>query len=270
MSASKLDSNVLQNSQASTWVAFTTILYKEVTRFTRIWVQTILPPAITMSLYFVIFGNLIGSRVGNMDGLPYMEFIVPGLIMMSVITNSYSNVVSSFFSAKYQRSIEEMMVAPVPNWTILLGFVGGGVLRGLLTGLIVTIVSLFFVQNVAIHNIFVVISVVVLTSVLFSLAGFLNALFAKSFDDISIVPTFILTPLTYLGGVFYSIQLLPEFWQGVSKANPIIYMVNAFRYGFLGRSDISIEIAFALIIGFIIILGSICLYLLSKGKGLRS
>lgn len=253
----------------ATLTAFNTIIYKEITRFLRIWVQTILPPAITMSLYFVIFGNLIGSRIGLMDGFNYMEYIVPGLIMMSVITNSYANVVSSFFSAKYQRSIEEMMVAPVPNWTVLLGFVGGGVIRGLLTGTIVTMVSLFFV-DIQIQNYWVVISVVILTSTLFALGGFLNALFAKSFDDISIVPTFILTPLTYLGGVFYSIQLLPEFWQDVSKANPIIYMVNAFRYGFLGRSDISIEVAFSLIIGFIVILSWVCLHLLKKGKGLRS
>lgn len=254
----------------SNWVAFKTIIQKEITRFMRIWVQTILPPAITMSLYFVIFGNLIGSRVGSMDGLPYMGFIVPGLIMMSVITNSYANVVSSFFSAKYQRSIEEMMVSPVPNWIILAGFVGGGVLRGLLTGFIVTLVSMFFIDNIQIFNIPILISVVILTSILFSMAGFLNALFAKSFDDISIIPTFVLTPLTYLGGVFYSIQLLPDFWQMVSKANPIIYMVNAFRYGFLGKSDISVGVAFSLIGIFIVILASICLYLLGKGKGLRS
>lgn len=253
----------------SNWVAFLTIVRKEITRFMRIWVQTILPPAITMSLYFVIFGNLIGSRIGKMGGFDYMEFIVPGLIMMSVITNSYSNVVSSFFSAKYQRSIEEVMVAPVPNWIMLAGYVSGGVLRGLLIGLIVTCVSLFFVE-LKIYSIGIIIVTVLLTSILFALAGFLNALFAKSFDDISIVPTFVLTPLTYLGGVFYSIQLLPDFWQGVSKANPIIYMVNAFRYGFLGTSDISINKAFVLILVFIAILTSLCLYLLKRGKGLRS
>ena len=251
------------------WTAFYTIIHKEVTRFTRIWIQTILPPAITMTLYFVIFGNLIGSRIGQMDGFNYMEYIVPGLIMMSVITNSYANVVSSFFSSKYQKSIEELLVSPVPNWTILAGFVGGGVLRGLLTGFIVTLVSLFFV-DLTIDNYLVVFSVVLLTSILFSLAGFINAVYAKKFDDISIVPTFVLTPLTYLGGVFYSIKLLPEFWQGVSQANPIIYMVNAFRYGFLGRSDISIEIAFLLIVLFIVLLAGIALYLLNKGIGLRA
>lgn len=250
-------------------VAFKTIVTKEIIRWTRIWTQTLLPPAITMTLYFVIFGNLIGSRVGEMDGFGYMEYIVPGLIMMSVITNSYGNVVSSFFSAKYQRSIEEMMVSPVSNWVILFGYVGGGVLRGLLTGLIVTIIASFFV-DLKIYNYFVVISVVFLTSVLFAIGGFINAVFARKFDDVAIVPTFILTPLTYLGGVFYSISLLPEFWQGVSKANPIIYMVNAFRYGFLGASDIAIEVAFALILVFIVLLTSLAIYMLNRGIGLRA
>lgn len=250
-------------------VAFKTIVTKEIIRWTRIWSQTLLPPAITMTLYFVIFGNLIGSRVGEMDGFGYMEYIVPGLIMMSVITNSYGNVVSSFFSAKYQRSVEEMMVSPVSNWVILFGFVGGGVLRGLLTGLIVTVIASFFV-DLKIYNYFVVVSVVFLTSVLFAIGGFLNALFARKFDDVAIVPTFILTPLTYLGGVFYSISLLPEFWQGVSKANPIIYMVNAFRYGFLGASDIDITVAFVLILVFIAALTSLSIYLLNRGTGLRA
>ncbi|WP_417446959.1 ABC transporter permease [Kangiella sp.] len=251
------------------YVAFKTIVTKEIIRWTRIWSQTLLPPAITMTLYFVIFGNLIGSRVGEMDGFGYMEYIVPGLIMMSVITSSYGNVVSSFFSAKYQRSIEEMMVSPVSNWVILFGFVGGGVLRGLLTGLIVTIIASFFVE-LKVYNPYVVVSVVFLTSVLFAIGGFLNALFARKFDDVAIVPTFILTPLTYLGGVFYSISLLPEFWQAVSKANPIIYMVNAFRYGFLGASDIGIEIAFILILVFIVALTSLSIYLLNRGTGLRA
>ena len=250
-------------------VAFQTIVVKEITRWTRIWSQTLLPPAITMTLYFVIFGNLIGSRVGEMDGFGYMEYIVPGLIMMSVITNSYGNVVSSFFSSKYQRSIEEMMVSPVSNWVILAGYVGGGVLRGLFTGLIITIVASFFV-DLQIHNFWVVISVVLLTSILFAIGGLINAVFAKKFDDVAIVPTFILTPLTYLGGVFYSISLLPEFWQGVSKLNPIIYMVNAFRYGFLGKSDIQIGIAFAIILVFIAILTSFAMYLLNRGIGLRA
>jgi len=251
------------------FVALNSIVRKEISRYTRIWVQTLLPSSITMTLYFVIFGNLIGKRIGTMGGYSYMEFIVPGLIMMSVITNSYSNVVSSFFSSKFQRSIEEMMVAPVPNVVILIGYVAGGVSRGMLTGLIVTIVALFFV-DIEIHNPLIVITVVVLTSTMFSLAGFVNAVFAKSFDDISIVPTFILTPLTYLGGVFYSIALLPEFWQKVSMINPVLYMVNAFRFGFLGTSDINIWVALSLILFFIITLASTAMYLLSRGIGLRS
>ena len=250
-------------------VALKSIIHKEISRYTRIWVQTLLPPSITMTLYFVIFGNLIGSRIGEMGGYSYMEFIVPGLIMMSVITNSYSNVVSSFFSAKFQRSVEEMLVSPTPNIVILSGYVIGGVSRGMLTGLIVTTVSMFFV-DINIHNLWLLIIVVILTSVMFSLAGFVNAVFAKTFDDISIVPTFVLTPLTYLGGVFYSIQLLPDVWQSVSMANPVLYMVNAFRFGFLGTSDIDIGIAIALILVFIVGLGSLAMYLLRNGIGLRS
>lgn len=251
------------------WIAFVTIVVKEIRRFTRIWAQTLLPPAITMALYFVIFGNLIGSRIGEMGGYDYMSFIVPGLIMMSVITNSYANVVSSFFSMKFQRSIEEILVSPVPNWVVLSGYVAGGVARGVGVGIIVTLLSLFF-TDLVVHNIWVTASMVLLTAIVFSLGGFINAIFATKFDDISIVPTFVLTPLTYLGGVFYSISLLPEFWQGVSQANPILYMVNAFRYGILGVSDIDIRFAFAMVLFFIVVLFSVCLYLLSKGKGIRS
>ncbi|WP_136681004.1 ABC transporter permease [Neptunomonas sp. XY-337] len=250
------------------WVSFLTIVIKEVRRFTRIWAQTLLPPAITMTLYFIIFGNLIGSRIGEMGGFDYMEFIVPGLIMMSVITNSYGNVVSSFYSTKFQRNIEELLVSPTPNWVILSGYVVGGVSRGLAVGVIVTLLSLFF-TSLQVHNLAVMVAVVVLTSTLFSLGGFINAMFANSFDDISIIPTFILTPLTYLGGVFYSIQLLPEFWQGVSQLNPILYMVNAFRYGILGVSDINIGVAFGMIVLFNIILFTVALNLLSAGKGIR-
>lgn len=251
------------------WIALTTIIHKEIVRFTRIWVQTLLPPVITMALYFVIFGKLIGSKIGSMDGFSYMEFVVPGLIMMSVITNSYGNVVSSFFGVKFQRSIEEVLVSPTPNYIILLGYVLGGVCRGLLVGLIVTLVSLFF-TDLQIKHPFITLGIVFLTSVLFSLAGFFNAVFARSFDDISIVPTFVLTPLTYLGGVFYSMSLLPDFWQIVSKFNPILYMVNAFRYGILGISDIDVAHAFLGIFIFIGMLVAICLYLLEKGTRLRS
>lgn len=256
------------NSVRIYWVAFTTILIKEVRRFTRIWAQTLLPPAITMALYFVIFGNLIGSRIGEMGGFNYMQFIMPGLIMMSVITNSYSNVTSSFFSSKFQKSIEEMLVAPVPSWVILSGYVLGGVTRGLLVGLIVTILALFF-TDLTVHNLFVTITIVFLTAVLFSIGGFINAIFARSFDDITIIPTFVLTPLTYLGGVFYSINLLPEFWQKVSLFNPVLYMVNTFRYGILGVSDINPWIALTAICVFILVLFGFALWLLERGKGLR-
>ena len=251
------------------FVAFWTIVTKEVRRFTRIWGQTLLPPAITMTLYFIIFGNLIGSRIGELGGFNYMEYIVPGLIMMSVITNSYGNVVSSFYSTKFQRNIEELLVSPIPHWVILCGYVLGGVSRGLAVGLIVTVLSLFF-TDLAINNIAITVSIVFLTAVLFSLGGFINAVFANSFDDISIVPTFILTPLTYLGGVFYSISLLPDFWQGVSMLNPILYMVNTFRYGILGVSDINVGFAYSMILLFIVILFSVSLHLLKSGKGIRS
>ncbi|MDN3681520.1 ABC transporter permease [Vibrio tapetis subsp. quintayensis] len=251
------------------WVAFCSLIQKEINRFTRIWVQTLVPPAITMTLYFIIFGNLIGSRIGEMSGFSYMEYIVPGLIMMSVITNSYSNVASSFFSSKFQRNIEELLVAPVPNYIIIWGFVMGGVARGLAVGAIVTTVSLFFV-DLQVEHWGIIIATVFLTSVVFSLGGLINAVFAKTFDDISIIPTFILTPLTYLGGVFYSISLLPEFWQGISKINPIVYMVNAFRYGFLGVSDVGIVTSFGVLGAFILILYAIAHYLVEKGIGLRS
>ena len=250
-------------------IALKSILHKEVHRFMRIWVQTLVPPAITISLYFVIFGSLIGSRIGQMGGFDYMSFIVPGLIMMSVITNSYSNVASSFFSAKWQRNVEEMLVAPVPNWVIVAGYVGGGMTRGILVGCIVTLISLLFV-DIQIHNIGVIFLTVALTSAVFSLGGLINAIFAGSFDDISIIPTFILTPLTYLGGVFYSISLLPDFWQGVSQVNPIVYMVNAFRYGFLGISDVSLTVAFSVLGVFIVALWTIAMRLISTGTGLRS
>jgi ABC-2 type transport system permease protein len=224
---------------ALNWVAFKTLITKEYIRVIRIWIQTIVPPAITMTLYFIIFGNLIGRRIGDMDGFDYMQYIAPGLIMMSVITNSYGNVVSSFFGAKFGRHIEEMLVSPMSNVTIVLGHVAGGVVRGMLVGSLVTVVALAFTSLRVTHPL-VTVSVILLSSVVFSLAGFINAVFARKFDDISIVPTFVLTPLTYLGGVFYSISLLPEFWQRVSMANPILYMVNAFRFGILGTSDISI------------------------------
>ena len=249
-------------------VAYRTIVRKEVRRFIRIWPQTLLPSAITMSLYFVIFGSLIGSRIGEMGGFSYMEFVVPGLIMMAIVTNSYSNVVSSFFGSKFNHSVEELLVSPTPNYIILMGYVTGGVTRGLLVAMIVTTVSLFFTR-LHIHSLGVVVLGVVLTSVLFALAGFINAVFANSFDDISIVPTFVLTPLIYLGGVFYSLDLLPDFWAGVSKLNPLVYVVNAFRYGVLGVADVSVGFAFAMLGGFTLVAFSYSMYLLNSGTRLR-
>ena len=251
------------------YIAFETIVTREVRRFSRIWLQTLVPPAITIGLYFVIFGNLVGRRIGEMGGFQYMEFIIPGLIMMSVIQNSYSNVVSSFFSQKFQKTIEELLVAPIPNYVILSGLIVGGMCRGLAVGAIVTAMSLFF-ADLHIQYPAITILVILLTSIVFSLAGFINAVFANSFDDISIVPTFILTPLIYLGGVFYSIQLLPTFWQIISKLNPIFYMVNAFRYGILGVSDVDVIWAFIMLIFFITTLYVGCIWLLRSGKGIRT
>ena len=250
------------------WIGLKTLVRKEVVRIMRIWIQTIVPPAITMTLYFIIFGNLIGRRIGSMGGFDYMQYIAPGLIMMSVITNSYGNVVSSFFGAKFARHIEEMLVSPMSNATVIMGHVAGGVFRGLLVGALVTIVALFFTKLEVQHPL-ITLSIVILSSTVFALAGFINAVFARKFDDISIVPTFVLTPLTYLGGVFYSISLLPEFWQKVSLANPIIYMVNAFRYGILGVSDINITYAYLIVGLFVAGLFSISLALLNRGVGIR-
>ncbi|RUO80663.1 ABC transporter permease [Idiomarina tyrosinivorans] len=257
-------------NQSTSLIALKTIWIKECTRFLRIWVQTLVPPAITMTLYFVIFGSIVGERIGQMSGVTYMEFIVPGLIMMSVITNSYSNVASSFFSAKFQRNIEEMLVSPVSTPVIIAGYIGGGMARAMIVAVIVTAVSFFFVDNVHLEHPLYVVLTVILTSTLFSLGGLANAVFAKTFDDISIVPTFVLTPLTYLGGVFYSVSLLPDFWQGVSMANPILYMVNGFRYGFLGQADVPIGVAMAVLIGFNIAFFVLVYRLLSKGVGIRS
>lgn len=249
-------------------IAFRTLVVKEVRRFTRIWVQTLVPPAITISLYFVIFGSLIGSRIGQMGGFTYMEFIVPGLIMMAVINNSYANVVSSFFGQKFQRSIEELLVSPVPNYIILSGFIVGGMARGLGVGLIATVVSLFF-SGLHVDNILITFFVVIMSSAVFSLGGFINAIYANKFDDITIIPAFILTPLIYLGGVFYSVDLLPPAWKIISQFNPIFYMVNAFRYGILGVSDVGITYAFVMLIIFTVVLFSFSMFLLRRGTGLR-
>ncbi|KAA2284025.1 ABC transporter permease [Arenimonas fontis] len=250
-------------------VALYTIARREVSRIMRIWGQTLVPPAITMTLYFLIFGSLIGSRIGPMDGIGYMDFIVPGLVMMSVIQNAYGNISSSFFGAKFGRHVEELLVSPMPNWVILGGYVAGGVLRGLMVGAIVLGIAMLF-TTVRLPHPLVTLSTVVLGAVIFSLAGFVNAVYAKKFDDIAIVPTFILTPLTYLGGVFYSVKLLPAWAEAATHLNPIFYMVNAFRYGLLGQSDVPIVTAYALMLAFVLVLGALALRLLSKGTGLRS
>ncbi|MGB0134062.1 ABC transporter permease [Dokdonella sp.] len=250
-------------------VALFTIARREVMRILRIWGQTLVPPAITMTLYFLIFGSLIGSRIGDMGGYDYMDFIVPGLVMMSIIQNSYGNISSSFFGAKFGRHIEEMLVSPMPNWVILGGYVAGAVLRGVLVGIIVFCIAMLF-TDVRIPHPLITIATVLLGATIFSLAGFVNAVYAKKFDDVAIVPTFILTPLTYLGGVFYSVKMLPDWAQVMTHANPVFYMVNAFRYGLLGTSDIPVWIAFALMIGFVVVLGALGLWLLKRGIGLRS
>ena len=251
------------------WIAFRTLVIKEIKRFVRIWPQTLVPPAISVSLYFLIFGAFIGSRVGTMAGLDYMAFIFPGLVMMSVITNAYSNVAASFYSTKFQRSIEAILVSPTPNWVILAGFVGGGVARGLFVGAIVTFVAAFFV-DFRLHDAFVTCGILLLTAVLFSLGGFINAVFADKFDDISIIPAFVLTPLTYLGGVFYSIDLLSPVWRTISYFNPIVYMVSTFRYGFFGQSDgLPVGLAFGAVLLFVVIFWFLSLWLLRRGTGLR-
>ena len=253
----------------SVLIAFSTIVRKEVYRFIRIWPQTLLPPAITTSLYFLIFGKLIGDRIGTVHGTSYMDYIVPGIIIMSVITHSYANVVSSFYSTKFQRNIEELLVAPIPNWVILSGYISGGILRGVLVGSVVALISLLFTP-LHIHHWVIALTIVFLTATLFSLAGFINAILAESFDDISIIPNFILTPLSYLGGVFYSVKMLPDIWQNISLGNPILYMINAFRYGLIGVTDVDIQLAYIMTVGFILALTLISLFLLYKGIGIKN
>ena len=250
------------------FTAFKTIVIKEYNRFIRIWIQTVLPPAITTALYFIIFGELIGSQISDIHGFSYMDYIVPGLILMAVITNAYANVVSSFYSSKFQKSIEELLVSPIPNYLIVSGYMVGGIARGMIVGAVVTLVAMFF-SDFHVHNFFIALAVFVLTAALFSLAGLINAVYANSFDDITIIPTFVLTPLTYLGGIFYSIEMLPEFWQKVSLINPILYMINSFRYGLLGVTDTDLTTAFAVILLFIISLFGFALRLLNKGIGIK-
>lgn len=252
-----------------TYIAFKTILGKEVTRFLRVWSQTLFPPVITTSLYFLIFGAFIGSQVKPISGFSYMQFIVPGLVMMTIITSAFQNTVSSFFFAKFQRNIEELMVSPTPYWVIIAGFVGGGILRGLLVGAIVLIVSLIFAPITIMHA-GIVLVFAFLTATLFALAGLMNAIFAKNFDGISIFPTFVLTPLTYLGGIFYPLSALPPFWQTLSKFNPVLYMIDGFRYGFLGIVDVSLWLSFSVLATLCLVLLILNWWLFKTGRGLRS
>jgi len=256
-------------SRAGTeWIGFKTIIIREFSRIVRIWGQTIVPPVVTATLYFVIFGSLIGRRVGQVGGYAYMEFMAPGLIMMAVITNSYGNVVSSFFGAKFGKHLEELLVSPLPNWLILSGYIAGGMVRGLAVGSVVTVVALFF-THLSVHHVLAIISAVLLTSVVFSLGGFINALFAKNFDHISWFPTFVLQPLTYLGGVFYSVTMLPGWAQALSHANPILYMVSAFRYGFLGETDVDLALAYGIMVGAVVLMFALAVTLLNQGIGTR-
>ena len=250
-------------------IAVTTIVRKEITRWLRIWTQTLLPPVVTQSLYFVIFGKFIGSQIGRIHGISYIEFIIPGLVMMAVINSAFANVVSSFFGAKFQRSVEELLVSSTPNWAILAGFVAGGALRGILVGIIVFLISIFFTQPQILHPAVIAVFIV-LTSIVFSLGGFLNAIYAKKFDDVAIFPTFVLTPLTYLGGVFYSIKSLPQVWQKISMLNPILYMINGFRFGFYGISDVSVILSVGILVSLMTALIFLNLYLLDKGTGLKT
>ena len=257
-----------QSLSAIRAIGLRTIVIREYGRIVRIWGQTLVPSAVTTTLYFVIFGSLVGRRIGEMGGFDYIAYIAPGLIMMAVITNSYGNVVSSFFGAKFGKHVEELLVAPLPNWVIVLGYVGGGLVRGLLVGAAVTIISLIF-THLAVHHVFVIIGAVILTSIVFSLGGFINAQFAKNFDQVNWIPTFVLTPLTYFGGVFYSISLLPEWARHLSYANPILHMVNAFRYGFLGVSDVHIGVAFGIMTVFAVLLFGVALFFMNRGTGMR-
>jgi ABC-2 type transport system permease protein len=250
------------------WISFISLARKEMIRIFRIWVQTLVPPIITITLYFIIFGGFIGSQLGDIGGYDYMAFIAPGLIMMAIITNSYSNTVSSFFSTKFQRNIEELLVSPTPSWVIILGYIAGGMTRGLCVGMLVSLIALIFAK-LPLYNIAFIVLFALLTSFVFSLAGMINGIYAKKFDDISIIPTFVITPLTYFGGVFYSISLLPDFWHTLSRINPIVYMISGFRYGFLGISDINVWTGLGMLVLFSVVLFLITLYLLEKGVGVR-
>ncbi|WP_058533079.1 ABC transporter permease [Legionella saoudiensis] len=249
-------------------VSLYTLVRREVVRMFRIASQVFLPPVITTTLYFLIFGSLIGARIGEIEGVSYPMFIAPGLIMMSVIVNSYGNVSSSMYSVRFQKSIEEMLISPMHDGFLLLGYVLGGMVRGLIVAILVYLIASFFL-TIQLSHLPMTLLVVLLVSAVFSLAGFTNAMVARNFDDIMIIPTFVLTPLTYLGGVFYSTTMLPSFWQKISLLNPILYMVNALRQAMIGQSEVSMGFAMSIICFMLILLAALNLFLLKKGIGLR-
>lgn len=253
------------------WIAFYTMLRKDVVRMFRIWVQTFLPSVITSSLYFLVFGTVLGSRIGEMQGVDYMQFVVPGLVMLAIVTTSYANTSFTFFSSKFfMRSIDELMVSPMPPWLIIAGFVGGGIIRGVLVGALVLLVSLFFTGlTISIHSGLIILGFALLTSLVFALAGLVNGIYAKSIDGINIVPTFVLTPLVYLGGVFYSVHALPEWWQWITYSNPLFYLINGFRYGFLGITDVSLATSVTLLLGMVVALIALNWYFIRTGLGLK-
>lgn len=253
------------------WISFYTMLRKDVVRMFRIWVQTFLPSVITSTLYFLIFGTVLGSRIGDMQGVDYMTFVVPGLVMLAIVTTSYANTSFMFFSSKFfARSIDEILVSPTPPWLLIAGFVSGGVVRGVLVGTLVMLVSIFFTGlHLSVHNALTILGFGILTALIFSLAGLVNGIYAKSIDGINIVPTFVLTPLVYLGGIFYSVHTLPEWWQYITYANPLFYLVNGFRYGFLGISDVNLLISVSMLFGLVGILVGINWYLIRTGLGLK-
>ena len=250
------------------WISFNTILRKEITRFIRIWPQTILPSIVTVSLYFLIFGAFLGPKIGEVSGFTYMEFVIPGLVMLGVVTNSFSNVASSFFSSKFQKNIEELLISPTPGYVVIAGYAAGGVLRGLIVGTLVAIVAFIF-SGISVFSYFIIMAFMAMTAALFSVAGFINGMLAKKFDSITVVPVFVLTPLIYLGGVFYQIDFLPQFWQTVSKINPMFYIISGFRYGFLGISEVNILSSALILLLFTTAFTMLSYYLFKKGYGLR-
>jgi ABC-2 type transport system permease protein len=251
------------------WISFYTIVRKDAARMFRIWPQTFLPSIITSVLYFLIFGSFLGSSIGEVQGVPYILFVVPGLVMLAVVTQSYANTSFVMFTSKFfGRNIDEILVSPTPPWILVAGYIAGGVVRGVVVGVLVLLVSLFF-THLVVYSYLTILLFLVLTSLVFSLAGLVNGVYAKSMDGISIVPTFVLTPLVYLGGVFYSVESLAPFWRAVTQVDPIFYIINGFRYGFLGASDVPILYSTGLLLLFTAVFTGIAIYLIRNGLGLK-